>query len=68
MGVVMPMGVVHPLILAGTMPAPGFFALGMGALAPVGALMAHLLYGIVLGAVYGRPAEISQPSPRRAAA
>ena len=55
--VVMPMmGLVHPLVLAGIMPSPGFFLAGMGTiLAPLGSLMGHLVYGAVVGAVYGWP-------------
>ncbi len=53
---VMPMmALVHPMVLAGAMPAPGFFLTAMGTiLAPLGSLMGHLVYGAVVGAVYGR--------------
>ena len=56
MVVVMPMmAVVHPLVVAGMMPAPGFFLLGMGTvMAPLGSLIGHLVYGAVVGAIYGR--------------
>ncbi|MHB1005762.1 MAG: DUF6789 family protein [Chloroflexota bacterium] len=57
MVVVMPMvGLVHPLVRAGMMPNPGFFLVGMGTvLAPIGSLLGHLVYGAVLGLVYGKP-------------
>lgn len=56
MVVVLPMlGLVHPLVRAGMMPAPGLFLSGMGTvMAPLGGLIGHLVYGAVLGAVYGR--------------
>ncbi len=55
MAVVMPMmALVHPMVRAGAMPAPGFFLSGMGTvLAPLGSLMGHLVYGALVGAVYG---------------
>jgi uncharacterized membrane protein YagU involved in acid resistance len=53
---VMPMmGFVHPLVRAGAMPAPGLLMLQLGALAPIGSLMGHLLYGIVLAKAYKDP-------------
>ncbi|MGQ9601047.1 MAG: DUF6789 family protein [Anaerolineae bacterium] len=57
MVVVMPMvGLVHPMVSAGMMPNPGFFLTGMGTvLAPIGSLIGHIVYGAVLGLVYGRP-------------
>lgn len=57
MVVVMPMmALVHPMVRAGAMPAPGFFLANMGTLlAPLGSLMGHLVYGAVVGAVYGEP-------------
>jgi uncharacterized membrane protein YagU involved in acid resistance len=54
MVVVMPMlGAIHPLIASGMMMAPGFFASNLGPMAVVGALIAHLVYGVILGAVDG---------------
>jgi uncharacterized membrane protein YagU involved in acid resistance len=51
---VMPMmGFVHPLVRAGAMPAPGLLMLQLGILAPIGSLMGHLLYGVVLANSYG---------------
>jgi hypothetical protein len=32
---------------------PGFFALSMGIMVPMGGLIAHLIWGTVLGGVYG---------------
>lgn len=53
--VVMPMmGVIHPMIASGQMPTPGFFSLNMGIMAPIGSLIGHLVYGAILGALYGR--------------
>lgn len=50
---VMPMmGFVHPLVRAGAMPAPGLLMLQLGVLAPIGSLMGHLLYGVVLASAY----------------
>ncbi|MBI2906790.1 MAG: hypothetical protein HYX92_03925 [Chloroflexi bacterium] len=47
--------VVHPAVRAGMMPPPGLFLLGMGSiLAPVGSLIGHLVYGAVLGTIYGQ--------------
>ncbi|MBI4318764.1 MAG: hypothetical protein HY675_09760 [Chloroflexi bacterium] len=56
MVVVMPMmALVHPMVRSGMMPAPGFFLAGMGTImAPLGSLIAHIVYGVVVGAVYGR--------------
>jgi len=50
---VMPMmGFVHPLVRSGAMPAPGLLMLQLGILAPIGSLMGHLLYGVVLAKAY----------------
>lgn len=50
---VMPMmGFVHPMVQSGMMPAPGFLMLQLGVLAPVGSLLGHLLYGVVLATAY----------------
>jgi hypothetical protein len=39
-------------------PQPGFLALGLGgALATLGVVAGHLIYGVVLGAVAGPPSE-----------
>lgn len=57
MVIVMPMmALVHPMVRAGAIPAPGFFLAAMGTvMAPLGSLIGHLLYGAVLGVVYGQP-------------
>ncbi len=41
------------MILVMPMAGAGFFGLGMGVMAPVMTLLLHLLYGAVLGLVYG---------------
>lgn len=51
---VMPMmGVIHPMVKSGMMPAPGFLMLNLGAMAPVGSLIGHLVYGALLGKLAG---------------
>lgn len=51
--VMMPMlGLVHAEVKAGRMSAPGFLALNWGMLVPLGSLLGHLLYGLVLGGLY----------------
>ncbi len=51
---VMPMmGVIHPAVKSGMMPAPGFLMLHLGVMAPVGSLMGHLVYGVLLGKLSG---------------
>lgn len=50
---VMPMiGAVHPAIQAHKMTAPGFFAVNTGSMTPVGLVVAHIVFGTVLGGVY----------------
>ncbi len=59
--IVMPMmGFVHPLVRAGAMPAPGLLMLQLGILAPIGSLMGHLLYGVVLAKAYKGSASESR--------
>ncbi|MBI2303310.1 MAG: hypothetical protein HYU86_00995 [Chloroflexi bacterium] len=48
------MNMIHPLISTGSMMGPGFFAANLGPMGAVGALIGHLIYGIVLGAYYSR--------------
>lgn len=61
MAVVMPMmSVIHPMVATSRMPAPGFFSLNMGVLAPIGSLIGHLIYGVVLGAIYGQPEPVRE--------
>ncbi len=51
---VMPMmGAIHPMVKNGMMPAPGFLMLNLGIMAPIGSLIGHLLYGVVLGKLAG---------------
>ncbi len=51
---VMPMmGRIHPMVKNGMMPAPGFLMLNLGVMAPIGSLIGHLLYGVVLGKLAG---------------
>lgn len=57
MAVVAPMLPVLDPMLA-KMP-PGFFFANMGAMAVMGSLIAHLLYGLVTGAVYGKPLPVA---------
>ena len=44
---------LDPLVANGLMAAPGVFALGLGVTAPLMLLVAHLLYGAVLGQLTG---------------
>ena len=45
--------VMHPLMKAGRMDAPGAFALGYPPATAMGFLMLHLVFGILVGAFYG---------------
>ena len=50
---VMPMiGTIHPVIRAGKMEAPGFFAINKGQASPIYIIIGHIIFGSVLGAVY----------------
>ncbi len=61
---VMPMmGAVHPLVKSGMMPAPGFLMLKFGAMAPVGSLIGHGIYGALLGKLAGPKAAGLQAQP-----
>lgn len=52
--VLMPMmGIIHPMVKSGMMPAPGLLMLHMGTMAPLGSLLGHLIYGALLGALAG---------------
>ena len=56
---VMPMmGAIHPMVKSGTMRAPGFLMLNLGIMAPMGSLMGHLLYGVLLGKLAGPKAPL----------
>jgi len=50
---VMPMmGTIHPAVKAGTMTAPGFFAINRGEATPAGMIVGHIIFGAVLGFTY----------------
>lgn len=55
---------LDPLVENGLMAAPGLFALGLGAAAPVILLAAHLVYGALVGAIAG--VDDVEPVRRRA--
>jgi hypothetical protein len=59
------MGLMHPLMLRGEMPAPGKFAVMLGWGGPAGNLLGHLLYGVTVGWLYTRP--VGYPVRRGAA-
>jgi hypothetical protein len=46
------MGAVHPAIRKGEQEDPGPLATNFGAMTPIGSLMGHLVYGLVLGLLY----------------
>lgn len=43
---------MHPLVKAGEMTAPGVGMQNYGRLTPVGALMGHVVFGLVAGGIY----------------
>jgi hypothetical protein len=45
-------GAVHPAIRRGELEDPGFMMLNLGPMTPLGSLMGHLAYGLVLGITY----------------
>jgi hypothetical protein len=49
------MSFMHPLVLRGEWPGFGAFAIHMGWGGPLGIILGHLIYGMVLGALYTRP-------------
>jgi hypothetical protein len=49
------LGWMHPLVLSGTLPHPGLFALGHGWGGPASSVVGHLVYGLTMGALYTRP-------------
>jgi hypothetical protein len=55
---------LDPLVQNGLLTAPGFFALGLGATAPVMLLLAHLVYGAIVGVL--APVDAIEPLRRRA--
>ena len=44
---------VHPRVRSGEIDAPGPFALGYPPMTAMGFLMLHLLFGVVVGVIYG---------------
>lgn len=56
------MALMHPLILAGRMPAPGLFAARLGWGGPLSLAAGHAVYGAVMGALYTRP--VGHPARR----
>lgn len=42
----------HPLVSSGELPRPGALMTGFGPMTPVGMVMAHVVFGVVTGAVY----------------
>ena len=45
-------GMMHPLMRSGQMPAPGAFVKNLPMMTVVGFLMVHLLYGVLVGVFY----------------
>ena len=43
---------MHPLVRSGDMPAPGVAMTGLGKMTPMGIVMAHVVFGLVAGAIY----------------
>ena len=43
---------IHRGISDGAVDAPGYFALKLGTMTVIGALMVHLLFGVVVGGIY----------------
>ena len=54
-------GAVHPMVMAGQMPNPGFFGAGLRDLAPVAILANHLVWGLILGLCYEALSERPLP-------
>ncbi len=42
----------HPLVRRGELERPGVALMGFGTMTPVGSLMAHVVFGLVTGAIY----------------
>ncbi len=45
-------GIVHPLMRSGELQAPGVFAKNLPNMTVLGFMMLHLLYGLLVGAIY----------------
>lgn len=67
-GLMMPVvAAMHPLVRAGEMGSPGFFAANLGVLG-IGIFVAeHLMFGAIVGAVYSLVHEPEAALPRREA-
>jgi len=52
MAMPMALNLMHPLVRSGEMAAPGVLMRGFGSMTPMGMLAAHIVFGIVTGAVY----------------
>lgn len=53
-GMVMPMmGSIHPRIRDGSLEAPGTFGSNLGKATPMGLIVMHIIFGLVLGGTYG---------------
>jgi len=52
MAMPMALEMMHPLVRSGEMPKPGMLMRGFGSMTPVGMLVAHIVFGVVTGAVY----------------
>jgi hypothetical protein len=52
--IVMPamLTMAHPLVRAGDLERPGAVMTGFGSMTPIGSLAAHVVFGLVVGAVY----------------
>ncbi len=46
------LNMMHPLVRSGDMPAPGVAMTGLGKMTPMGIVMAHVVFGLVTGAIY----------------
>lgn len=59
------MGQIHPLMPSDALPAPGPFAINFGTMTTVGFIVAHLIYGAIVGAMYEVTVEHRRgvPSP-----
>lgn len=56
-------GWMHPLVLRGDLPRPGFFDSGEGWPGPAGLVLGHLVFGFTMGLLYTRP--VGSPARQR---
>ncbi len=54
------------MIVAMPIAGAGFFGMGFGIMAPIATLILHVIYGLVLGAVFGRLESRTDHSARSA--